>query len=131
VGLFEQTLAAYQGDQMVYATLVSSGLPQWTTVQGIFRIHSKFTLGPMVGQEGKPDFYALESVPWSMYFFRDYALHGAYWHDDFGWRHSHGCLNLAPLDAKWLFEWTTPAVPLGGKLAVARPDQGTWVWVHD
>lgn len=131
VSLFEQALAAYEGDRMVYATLVSSGLPQWATVQGLFRIQSKYTLSPMVGREGKPDFYALESVPWSMYFFRDYALHGAYWHDDFGWQHSHGCVNLAPLDAKWLFEWTTPVVPPGGQFAAARPDQGTWVWVHD
>ena len=117
---------------MVYATLVSSGLPQWATVKGIFRIHSKYTFGPMVGREGLPDFYALEDVPWSMYFFQDYALHGAYWHDGFGWQHSHGCVNLAPLDAKWLFDWTSPFVPLGWRSKAATPaEQGTWVWVHD
>lgn len=132
VSLFEQTLAAYEGDRMVYATLVSSGLPQWATVQGLFRIQTKYVLGPMEGREGKPDYYALESVPWSMYFFQDYALHGAYWHDGFGWRHSHGCINLAPLDAKWLFDWTTPGVPQGGTVKLASPaEQGTWVWVHD
>jgi len=132
IGLFEQTLAAYEGDRMVYATLVSSGLPQWATIKGIFRIHSKYTFGPMVGREGLPDFYALEDVPWSMYFFQDYALHGAYWHDGFGWQHSHGCVNLAPLDAKWLFDWTSPFVPQGwGSKAATPAEQGTWVWVHD
>jgi lipoprotein-anchoring transpeptidase ErfK/SrfK len=132
VGLFEQTLAAYEGDRMVYATLVSSGLPQWATVKGLFRIHSKFVYSPMVGREGKPDFYALEDVPWSMYFFQDYALHGAYWHDDFGWQHSHGCVNLAPLDAKWLYDWTAPVVPPGwGGIAAASNSPGTWVAVHD
>jgi hypothetical protein len=132
VSLFEQTLAAYEGDRMVYATLISSGLPQWSTVQGLFRIHSKYALGPMVGREGRPDFYALEGVPWSMYFYQDYALHGAYWHDGFGWQHSHGCVNLAPADAKWLYDWTSPVVPStwSSKLAT-NAEPGTWVWVHD
>jgi hypothetical protein len=131
IGLFEQTLAAYEGDRMVYATLVSSGLPQWATVEGLFRIHSKYTFSPMDGREGLPDFYSLEDVPWSMYFFHDYALHGAYWHDGFGWQHSHGCVNLAPLDAKWLYDWTSPYVPQGwGGKAASPAEQGTWVWVH-
>ena len=132
IDLFEQTLAAYEGDRMVYATLISSGLPQWATVKGIFRIHSKYTFGLMDGQEGKPDFYSLEDVPWSMYFYQDYALHGAYWHDGFGWRHSHGCVNLAPLDAKWLYDWTTPVVPQGWAAKRAtQAEPGTWMWVHD
>jgi len=132
IGLFEQTLAAYEGDRMVYATLVSSGLPQWSTVKGIYRIHTKIAWGPMVGREGQPDFYSLEGVPWSMYFFQDYALHGAYWHDGFGWQHSHGCVNLAPADAKWLYDWTTPVTlaTRGSKLAT-KAEPGTWVWVHD
>ena len=117
---------------MVYATLVSSGLRQWPTAKGLFRIHTKITWGPMSGREGKPDFYSLEDVPWSMYFFEDYALHGAYWHDGFGYQHSHGCVNLAPLDAKWLYDWTTPVVPQGGAGATApKAAPGTWVWVHD
>jgi lipoprotein-anchoring transpeptidase ErfK/SrfK len=132
VSLFEQTLAAYEGNRMVYATLISSGLPQWATVKGVFRIHTKYELDPMTGREGKPDYYSLEGVPWSMYFYQDYALHGAYWHDGFGWQHSHGCVNLAPLDAKWLFEWTTPYVPPGAKVrAATKAEPGTWVSVHD
>jgi len=132
ISLFEQTLAAYEGERMVYATLISSGLPQWATVKGVFRIHSKYTFAPMSGRRGLPDFYYLEDVPWTMYFYQDYAMHGAYWHDKFGWQHSHGCVNLPPLDAKWLYDWTTPVVPRGGQARAATQDEpGTWVWVHD
>ena len=132
VSLFEQTLAAYEGNRMVYATLISSGLPQWATAKGLFRIHTKYELGSMTGREGKPDYYSLEGVPWTMYFYQDYALHGAYWHDGFGWRHSHGCINLAPLDAKWLYDWTSPYVPPGARVrAATEAEPGTWVSVHD
>jgi hypothetical protein len=132
VSLFEQTLAAYEGNRMVYATLISSGLPQWATAKGLFRIHTKYEMGPMTGREGRPDYYSLEGVPWTMYFYQDYALHGAYWHDGFGWQHSHGCVNMAPLDAKWLYDWTTPSMPPGVKVKLAtKAEPGTWVWVHD
>jgi lipoprotein-anchoring transpeptidase ErfK/SrfK len=105
VNLFEQTLAAYVGDRMVYATLVSSGLPGWNTPPGLFQVWQKVKAGKMSGAENRPDYYFLEDVPWSLYFNQDVALHGAYWHNSFGYKHSHGCVNLAPLDAKWLFEW--------------------------
>jgi hypothetical protein len=115
VDLFEQTLAAYVGEQMVYATLVSSGLPGWDTPLGLSKVWLKVQSGKMSGGYGRPDYYFLEDVPWTMYFNRDIALHTAYWHDGFGYRRSHGCVNLAPLDAKWLFEWAPETV---------------WVWVH-
>ncbi len=115
VDLFEQTLAAYEGDRMVYATLVSSGLPGWGTPAGLNRVWLKVTAGKMSGGAGRPDYYYLEDVPWTMYFNKDVALHAAYWHDGFGYKHSHGCVNLAPSDAQWLFQWA--------------PDD-VWVWVH-
>jgi LysM repeat protein len=105
VNLFEQTLAAYVGDRMVYATLVSTGLPGWNTPTGLNRVWLRVTAGKMSGADGRPDYYFLEDVPWTMYFNKDVALHTAYWHDGFGYKHSHGCVNLAPLDARWLFEW--------------------------
>ena len=129
VNLYEQTLAAYVGDQMVYATLVSSGLPYWPTEQGLFRISLKVEMGKMSGRSGKPDYYFLEDVPWAMYFNRDFALHAAYWHDRFGFQHSHGCVNLAPKDAKWLFDWTTPDGETN-YVRASSDNQGTWVWVH-
>ena len=134
VNTFEQTLAAYEGDRMVYATLVSSGLPQWSTDPGLFRVYMKVRQAKMSGRDGLPDYYWLDDVPWAMYFNSDMALHGAYWHDKFGFKHSHGCVNLPPDDAAWLWNWTTPDAT--NKSFVMVPNlkdnkQGTWVWVHD
>ncbi len=133
VNKFEQTLAAYEGDRLVYASLISSGLPQWDTDSGLFRIYMKIRQAKMSGQDGKPDYYFLEDVPWTMYFNKDMALHGAYWHDKFGFKHSHGCVNLPLATAQWLWNWTTPDA--ADKSFVMVPDQnnnteGTWVWVH-
>jgi hypothetical protein len=105
VDLFEQTLAAYVGDRMVYATLVSSGLPGWNTPPGLFQVWRKVESGKMSGAHNRPDYYFLEDVPWALYFNQSVALHGAYWHNSFGYQHSHGCVNLAVADAKWLFYW--------------------------
>jgi lipoprotein-anchoring transpeptidase ErfK/SrfK len=58
-------------------------------------------------------YYAIEDVPWVMYFHRGYGLHGAFWHTSFGRVRSHGCVNLTPADAQWLFDWTSPRLPAG------------------
>ncbi|MGB8646954.1 MAG: L,D-transpeptidase [Anaerolineae bacterium] len=131
VNLYEQTLAAYEGDTLVYATLISSGLPGWETDQGLFRIWSKARLTPMSGHEGAPDFYSLDDVMWTQFFNNDTALHGAYWHDGFGAPHSHGCVNLSPQDALWLYEWTTPPAGQANWAMPTASDPGTWVWVHE
>ncbi len=130
VNLFEQTVAAYEGDRPVYATLASTGLPQWSTAPGLFRVWAKVKQDLMHGREGLPDYYYLEDVPWILYFNHDTALHGAYWHDGFGAPHSHGCVNLAPLDAKWLYEWATPVAGRGNWTLSTDANPGTWVWVH-
>jgi lipoprotein-anchoring transpeptidase ErfK/SrfK len=134
VDLFEQTLAAYEGERMVYATLISSGRPGSTwTDSGLFRIWYKLRAGKMSNpdaQDGSPAWYYLEDVPWTMYFNGATALHSAYWHDSFGFTRSHGCVNLAPRDAEWLFNWTSPYLPEGVK-AMAANGNGTWVWVHN
>jgi len=131
VNLFEQTLAAYEGDRMVYATLVSTGLPWWKTEPGLFSVWIKVEMAKMSGRVGYPDYYYLEDVPWTMYFNGSFALHTAYWHDRFGFPHSHGCVNLAPRDAKWLFNWTTPVAGQTNWTLANEEDPGTWVWVHD
>ncbi|MBN1178633.1 MAG: L,D-transpeptidase [Anaerolineae bacterium] len=132
VDLFEQTLAAYEGDRMVYATLISSGRSGSTfTDSGLFRIWMKLRAGKMSNpdtQDGSPAWYYLEDVPWTMYFNGPTALHTAYWHDAFGFTRSHGCVNLAPRDAKWLFNWTTPYLPPDQDALLAT---GTWIWVHN
>jgi hypothetical protein len=118
VNLYEQTMAAYEDNRLVYATLVSSGLDKWATEPGLFHIWARLKADRMSGayEPDRSDYYYLEAVPWVMYFDGSKALHGEYWHDRLGFKRSHGCVNLAPLDARWLFEWS---------------EQGTPVWVYD
>ncbi len=133
VNLFEQSLAAYEGDRMVYATLVSSGMPGWDTPSGLFHIQSKVKVAKMSGG-GLADWYFLEDVLDTMYFTSSYALHGAYWHDDFGRYKSHGCVNMSPLDARWLFDWTTPNASHAARderVRATKSNPGTWVWVRE
>ncbi len=106
VDLFEQVMVAYEGDTPVYATLVSSGLQQWSTQEGTFRTWARLRGDNMNGAEGRSDFYSLDAVPWVLYFNDDIALHGAYWHDRFGYRSSRGCVNLTITDAHWMFDWS-------------------------
>lgn len=118
VDLFEQTAVAYVGDRMVYATLISSGLPQWSTEEGLFRIYQRWVNGPMSGAAGYlGDAYSIENIANIMYFNGDMALHAAYWHDKFGYRQSRGCVNLSLMDAYWIYEWT-------------RDDEDAWIYVY-
>jgi hypothetical protein len=130
VNISEQRLYAYQGDTLVSSTLISTGIEPNHTEQGVFHVRYKLektdmagitdssgqviALGEGEGQLGTP--YDVKDVPHVMYFNYDAeALHGAYWHNNFGTPMSHGCVNL-PLDmATFLFDWA----PLG-----------TMVWVH-
>ncbi len=134
VDTFEQTLAAYKGDRMIFATLISSGRPGTWTPSGLTRIWGKLPTTPMINRDVGPEspgWYYLEDVEWTQYFNGAYALHTAYWHDAFGFTRSHGCVNLTPLDAKWLFQWTTPYVPARTAVVYSTEgDMGTWVWVH-
>ena len=118
INLSRQTLVAYVESRPVYATAISSGKEGYATKAGIFRIYWKVTETDMKNEVGSDDQYLASSVPWSMFFWKGQALHGAYWHDDFGIPKSHGCVNLAPLDARYLFEWATPTLPIGA----------TYVW---
>lgn len=132
VDLSEQVLMAHIGDEMVYAALVATGLPQWKTVEGLSRIWVKARHAKMSGgsrQEG--DSYWLSEVPWIMYFDRGYGLHGAYWHDAFGAPRSHGCVNLSPYDAWWLFHFAGPDAGARNWTLATAENPGTWVYVHD
>lgn len=118
IDLYEQNLVAYEGDRMVFATLVSSGLNRWPTYEGLFQVWERHMETMMTGAEGKIDYYVNEDVPHTMYFDFDIALHGAYWHDRFGYKHSHGCVNMPPRDAEWVYFWSEDA------------PNDLWVWVH-
>ena len=125
VDLDEQVLVAYEEGEPVYATLVSSGKEGYDTPRGVFRIDKKFLSVTMSGEDPHDGPYEVEDVPWTMYYWESYALHGAYWHDDFGKVRSHGCTNLSPSDARWLFEWSAPELPRGWHGFNAR--HGTWL----
>lgn len=106
VDLYEQTLVGYEDDVPVFATLIASGLPNWDTREGVFTVWARAIRDPMSGAAGSPQAYALQDVPWVMYFDDGISLHGTYWHDGFGYRRSHGCVNLSISDARWVYEWT-------------------------
>lgn len=130
VRLAEQTLVAYEGERPVYATLVSSGKEGFETPAGLFRVHAKHVSTTMDGLAGEQDEYSIEDVPWTLYFQGSFALHAAFWHDRFGNTRSHGCVNLSPADARWLFEWATPTLPSGFHAAMAtRDNPGTYVLI--
>jgi len=118
VNLAEQTLAVYDQNRLVYATLMASGLDPFWTRPGLFQIYQKKEIETMSGAfEGdRSDYYYLENVPYTMYFDKARAIHGAYWRAMFGYPQSHGCVNLSVGDSAWVFGW-------------ARP--GDWVFVHD
>jgi hypothetical protein len=134
VDLFEQTVAAYEGERMVYATLISSGRTGTTTPPGLYRLWAKRREGKMSNpdvEDGDAAWYYIEDVPWTMYFHEGYSLHAAFWHDAFGFTRSHGCVNLAPRDALWLFNWADPPIPEDLKEAyIGGSTPNTWVWVH-
>lgn len=107
VNLDEQTLAVYENRELVFATLIASGLEPFWTRPGLFQISSKLETTPMRGafEADRSDAYYLEDVPWTMYFDDARALHGAYWRANLGFPQSHGCVNLSVGDSHWLFDW--------------------------
>ncbi len=115
VDLAEQTLTVYDNNQLVFATVIASGLEPFWTRPGLFQVYQKKETETM--RNGDPtDFYYLDNVPWTMYFDKARALHGAYWRTRFGYPQSHGCVNLSVGDAHWLYNWA---------------HEGDYVYVHD
>ena len=102
VDLSEQRVSAYEGDVVMNSFLVSTGVAQTPTVTGKYKIYVKVRIQDMSG----PGYY-LRDVPYVMFFYEDYGLHGTYWHNNFGIPMSRGCVNLTVDDAAWLFNWAT------------------------
>ncbi|MBE7556569.1 MAG: L,D-transpeptidase family protein [Anaerolineales bacterium] len=127
VDVTNQKVTAWEGDVPVMSFTVSTGLPNTPTVLGKFNIYWKLTSTLMVGSN-----YYLPEVPYTMYFYAGYALHGTYWHSNFGQPMSHGCVNLETGQAKQLFEWANPILPPGQTEVVASANNpGTLVVVHE
>ncbi len=131
IDLEQQTLVAYEGDNPVFATLVSTGREDFETPRGSFRVYSKHIAITMDDPDGGDEAYSIEDVPWTQYFEESYALHGAFWHNRFGRVRSHGCVNLSPADARRLFFWTGPHLPDGLHGIVAtRENRGTRIIIR-
>lgn len=107
VDLSRQRLTAYQGDKPIFTALISGGLPRTPTVVGRFKIYAKYASTRMAGPG-----YDLPNVPYAMYFYKGYAIHGTYWHNNFGRPMSHGCVNMRTQDAAWLFSWAPIGTPV-------------------
>lgn len=136
LSIYHQTLVAYEGRKAVFATLVSTGRggmgdpeTESATPRGTFMIYAKHVSATMDGEDDAADSYSLLDVPFVQYFHKGFALHGTYWHDDFGKVRSHGCVNLAAYDAAWLFEWTDPQVSADWH-GVINKERGTVVYIH-
>ena len=102
VNLTQQMTYAYQGNKVVNSFLVSTGTWQYPTVTGQYHIYVKLRYTDMTG----PGYY-LPNVPFTMYFYQGYGLHGTYWHHNFGTPMSHGCVNLSIPDSEWLYNWAS------------------------
>jgi len=107
VNLSTQTLTAYEGRTAVFSALVSTGTRWYPTVVGTYAVYVKYVSTRMSGPG-----YNLPNVPYTMYFYRGYGIHGTYWHNNFGHPMSHGCVNMYTPDARWLYNWA----PLGAKV---------------
>jgi hypothetical protein len=118
INLYEQTLSVYDHNQLVFATLIASGLDPFFTRPGLFQIQEKKETETMSGafESDLSDYYYLEDVPWTMYYDQDRAIHGAYWRAMLGYPQSHGCVNMSVADSHWVYDWA---------------NVGDWVYVWD
>jgi lipoprotein-anchoring transpeptidase ErfK/SrfK len=102
VDLTRQMVFAFEGNTVVNSFIVSTGTWQYPTVTGQYRVYVKYRSTTMSGPG-----YSLPNVPYTMYFYKGYGIHGTYWHNNFGTPMSHGCVNLTIPDAEWLYNWSS------------------------
>jgi len=102
VSLSKQRLYAYEGNTLIKSFLVSTGVSQFPTVTGKYHIYVKYLYANMHGVG-----YYLPNVPYTMYFYKGYGIHGTYWHHNFGHPMSHGCVNMYTPDAEWMYYWAS------------------------
>jgi lipoprotein-anchoring transpeptidase ErfK/SrfK len=107
IDLSEQRLYAYQGEEIVKSFLVSTGKSTTPTPVGRYAVWIKLRYDDMSG----PGYY-LRNVPYTMYFYKGYGIHGTYWHSNFGTPMSHGCVNMVTEEAGWLFNWSYVGIPV-------------------
>lgn len=103
----DQRIYAYEDGRLVHSHLTSTGRYETPTVLGDYKIYVKYVADDMSGPG-----YFLPQVPYTMYFYQGYGIHGTYWHNSFGRRMSHGCVNLPTEEAKWFFDWASVGTPV-------------------
>lgn len=131
VSLSEQMVRAWEGNKKMMEFPISSG--KWArTPTGTYNIWYKTRYQSMVGGSKElGTYYNLPNVPHNMFFYQGFALHGAYWHNNFGQPMSHGCVNEPLANAAQIFDWAGPVVPEGKNIVRASVDNpGTRVYVH-
>ncbi len=131
VNVKEQSLTCFEGQTAVFTTAVSTGVGDHATPRGEFRVlRKRYTSRMIGGDKAQGDYYDLPGVAFPVYFTGSaVATHGTYWHNDYGRRHSHGCVNVPNETAKWLFRWTEPALPYDQAELVVKAGTGTRVVV--
>ncbi|WP_432810051.1 L,D-transpeptidase [Pantanalinema sp. GBBB05] len=107
IDLSSQRLIAWEGGVPVYAVIVSTGKSSTPTLTGVFAIQTRLRYARMQGED-----YDVPDVPYTMYYYGGYAIHGAYWHHNFGTPVSHGCVNVAVNHAGWLYNWAKIGTPV-------------------
>jgi hypothetical protein len=128
--LDRQLLLAYEWNVLVYAARVATGRKNYESPTGWFHTFHKRPTYHMFGGADEFSIFDLPGVPWDSYITDSgVALHGTYWHNDFGTQHSHGCINMALQDAKWIYRWTLPTV-IPGENLVIQPGTGTRVQIR-
>lgn len=112
VDIGKQKVFAWEGGKVVFETIASTGMRYTPTVTGTFKIQRKIPVADMKGNYPPYPPYHLKNVPNHMYFYKGYAIHGAYWHNKFGQRVSHGCVNVPVAASQWLFNWADVGTPV-------------------
>lgn len=112
INVSDQTITAYEGSTPLKTVVVSTGTARTPTVLGTYKILSKYPAVHMTGGTPGVDYYDLPGVPWTMFFYQGYAIHGTYWHSNFGTRMSHGCVNLPTNEAQWFYDWASVGTPV-------------------
>lgn len=105
IDIGKQRLFAWEGGQILKEFRVSTGMRYTPTVKGSFKIRTKIEKQDMRGSFPPYEPYFIKDVPNVMYFYGAYAIHGTFWHNKFGMRASHGCVNLSVADGKWVYDW--------------------------
>lgn len=129
IAIDAQVLTCFEGESAVFSTPVSTGVSKMATPRGEHRVLYKRHTQRMIGGSGD-DIYDLPGVAFPVYFTRSaVAIHGTYWHNDFGRRHSHGCVNVTSQAAQWIFRWSEPVAPYTEHTVNADPKTATRVVV--